>query len=265
MPESNSSAQLSPHLIVSWEAATLTPRSEAAGGSGPNLVQHTDRQRHADALVDGLETARREATQLMQQVPEDRQPDGFAVRIEAARDHPLSLERLDASGLTLMSSHPQTENTQQDALVWIPFDKVTSFTQRITDFTNNTPGGNPKQALLVANMEQVQRALLEHLWQERQDLPPLDEERWWELWFDPLISPTAVATLRSLAEDRRWQVSERAIHVGERLVAHVATTASELAFLLVTNACPAEIRSPTFAEGLYTVDREFRVDLGRTA
>ncbi|MFF8500756.1 S8 family peptidase [Streptomyces anulatus] len=261
MPEPGTSARFSPHLIVPWEAATLTPRTEAAGGSGPVLVQHTDRQGHAHALVDGLEKARREATQSMQQTPEDRQPDGFAVRIEAARDHPLSLERLDASGLTLMSSHPQTEDSQQDALVWIPFDKVASFTQRIADFTDDTPGGNPKQAVLVANMEQVQRALLEHLWQERQDLPPLDEERWWELWFDPRISPTAVATLRSLAEERRWRVSERAIHVGERLVAHVATTGNELAFLLATNACPAEIRSPTFAEGLYAVDREFRVDL----
>ncbi|WDT88976.1 hypothetical protein H0E86_23405 [Streptomyces sp. SCSIO-PteL053] len=207
MPEPDSSAQLSPHLMVPWEAATLTPRSEAPGGSGPDLVQHTDRQQHADALMGGLATAHREATQLVQQTPEDRQPDGFAVRIEAARDHPLSLERLDASGLTLMSSHPQTENTPQDALVWIPFDKVASFSQRIADFTDNTPGGNPKQALLVANMEQVQRALLEHLWQERQDLPPLDDERWWELWFDPRISPTAVATLRSLAEERRWRVS----------------------------------------------------------
>ncbi|MFF3095020.1 hypothetical protein [Streptomyces cyaneofuscatus] len=133
MPEPGTSARISPHRIVPWEATTLTPRSEPAGGNGPALVQHTDRQGHADALVDGLEKARREATQSVQQTPEDRRPDGFAVRIGAARDHPLSLERLDASGLTLMSSHPQTENSQQDALVWIPFDKVALFTQRIAD------------------------------------------------------------------------------------------------------------------------------------
>ncbi|MFF7253658.1 hypothetical protein [Streptomyces microflavus] len=30
---------------------------------------------------------------------------------------------------------------------------------------------------------------------------------------------------------------------------------------MATNACPAEIRSPTFADGLYAVDREFRMDL----
>ncbi|MEH0408627.1 S8 family peptidase [Streptomyces scabiei] len=212
--------------------------------------------------MDGLEEAERESAQLIHETPDAFQPDGFAVRIEAARDHPLSLERLDGSGLTLMSSHPQTDDGPQDALVWVPFDKVTSFTQRIHAFTEDTDGGNPKQAPLVANMEQIHRALLEHLWQERQDLPPMDEERWWELWFDPRISPTdPVVTLRALAGERQWRMSDRAIHVGERLVAHVATTGEELTVLLATNACPAEIRRPTFAEGLYAVDRAFRVDL----
>ncbi|MGW7520913.1 hypothetical protein ACWGJ2_35575 [Streptomyces sp. NPDC054796] len=212
--------------------------------------------------MDGLEKAERESAQLIHEIPDAFQPDGFAVRIEAARDHPLSLERLDGSGLTLMSSHPQTDDGPQDALVWIPFDGVTSFTQRIHAFTEDADGGNPKQAPLVANMEQIHRALLEHLWQERQELPPMDEERWWELWFDPRISPTdPIVTLRALAGERQWRMSDRAIHVGERLVAHVATTGEELTVLLATNACPAEIRRPTFAEGLYAVDRAFRVDL----
>ncbi|GJF20888.1 hypothetical protein SHO565_14520 [Streptomyces sp. HO565] len=259
MPEP---ARATPHLVVPWRAATLTPRPEPSGGGGPDLAQREDRHGHAAALVDGLEKAERESAQLIHETPDAFQPDGFAVRIEAARDHPLSLERLDGSGLTLMSSHPQTDDGPQDALLWVPFDKVTSFTQRIHAFTEDTDGGNPKQAPLVANMEQIHRALLEHLWQERQDLPPMDEERWWELWFDPRISPTdPVVTLRALAGARHWRMSDRAIHVGERLVAHVATSGEELTVLLATNACPAEIRKPTFAEGLHAVDRAFRVDL----
>ncbi|MFD5884526.1 S8 family peptidase [Streptomyces sp. NPDC060334] len=225
-------------------------------------MRHEDRSGHTAALVDGLERAEREAVLLGQEVPDGYQPDGFAVRVEAARDHPLQLERLDGSGLTLMSSHPQTADRQQDALVWIPFDKVASFTQRITAFTQDTDDGNPQQAALVANMEQIQRALLKHLWQERHELPSLDEERWWELWFDPQISQTdPVATLRALAQARQWRMSERAIHVGERLIAHVSATGNDLTVLLATNACPVEIRTPTFAEGLYAVDRSFRVNL----
>ncbi|MWA07249.1 S8 family serine peptidase [Actinomadura sp. LD22] len=262
MPEPSGSARATPHLVVPWRAATLTPRPALPGGGGTDLAQREDRPRHAAALVDGLETAEQEAARLVQEAPEAFQPDGFAVRIEAARDHPLMLERLDSAGLTLMSSHPQTDDAQQDAVVWIPFDKVPSFTQRINAFTEDTDGGKPKQAALVANMEQIQRALLEHLWQEQQGLPPLDEERWWELWFDPRIAPTdPVVTLRAVAGERQWRISDRAIHVGERLVAHVATAGDELRFLLTTNACPAEIRRPTFAEGLYAVDRAFRAEL----
>ncbi|AWK11616.1 hypothetical protein DDQ41_24880 [Streptomyces spongiicola] len=106
--------------------------------------------------MDGLEKAERESAQLIHETPDAFQPDGFAVRIEAARDHPLSLERLDGSGLTLMSSHPQTDDGPQDALVWVPFDKVTSFTQRIRAFTEDTDGGNPKQAPLGTVLEFAQ-------------------------------------------------------------------------------------------------------------
>ncbi|MCX5601211.1 S8 family peptidase [Streptomyces phaeochromogenes] len=210
----------------------------------------------------GLEAAEQESAQLVQETAAAFQPDGFAVRIEAARDHPLMLERLDGAGLTLMSSHPQTENEPQDALVWVPFDKVASFTERITAFTQNTEGGNPQQAALVANMEQIHRAVLENLWQEQQEFPSLSEDRWWELWFDPRISQTdPLITLRAVAQERQWRISDRAIHVGERLVAHVAATGQQLTALLATNACPTEIRTPTFAEELYGVDRAFRANL----
>ncbi|MEV5320091.1 hypothetical protein AB0K92_20945 [Streptomyces sp. NPDC052687] len=39
---------------------------------------------------------------------------------------------------------------------------------------------------------------------------------------DPLV------TLRALAGEQQWRMSDRVIHVCERLVAHVATTGEEL-------------------------------------
>ncbi|MEU8521673.1 hypothetical protein [Streptomyces sp. NBC_01216] len=58
--------------------------------------------------MDGLETAEQESVRLAQETPDAFQPDGLAVRIEATRDHPLQLERLDGSGLTLMSTPART-------------------------------------------------------------------------------------------------------------------------------------------------------------
>ncbi|MDX2727702.1 S8 family peptidase [Streptomyces sp. PA03-2a] len=195
-------------------------------------------------------------------VPEPYRADGFAVRIEAAVGHALKLDALDNSGLTLMSVHPSTDQRPEDALVWLPYEKVEDFSRRIQQFTQDTNRGMPRQAALVANMETVQRALFEHLWQEDGPLPPLEERRWWELWFDPqIVESDPVATLREVATELRWPMAEVAIAVGERLVAHVQASGEELRALLSTNACPVEIRRPSFTQELHAVDRSFQKEL----
>ncbi|GLV90745.1 hypothetical protein Slala04_21990 [Streptomyces lavendulae subsp. lavendulae] len=229
---------------------------------GSLMDRSTDRQGHVSRLVDGLEQAREEAADAAGVVPNSYRADGFAVRVEAAAGQILNLDALNSSGLTLMSVHPSTEQRPEDALVWLPYEKVADFSRRIQQFTQDTNGGAPRQAALVANMESIQRALFEHLWQEEDPLPPLVERRWWELWFDPhIVESDPVATLRGMATERRWQVADVAIAVGERLVAHVQTCGEELRALLSTNACPVEIRRPSFAQELDAVDRSFQREL----
>ncbi len=213
-------------------------------------------------LVGGLERARREAAAVRHEAPEPYRADGFALHIEAAAGHSLALEALDSSGLILMSVRPPVEQRPEDALVWLPYGQVAAFTRRIQAFTRDTESGRPRQAALVANMESVQRALIEHLWQEDDLLPPPDENRWWELWFDPRVAEAdPVATLRELAAEKRWPMAEAAIAVGERLIAHVRATGEELPALLATNACPVEVRRPSFAQELHAVDRSFQHEL----
>ncbi|MFD7296756.1 S8 family peptidase [Streptomyces sp. NPDC059897] len=213
-------------------------------------------------LIDGLEQADAEAVEARDDVPEPYRADGFAIRIEAAPGQDLKLEALDNSGLTLMSVHPKTDERPEDALVWLPYEKVPAFSRRIQQFTQDTGSGAAKQAALVANMETIQRALFEHLWQEDGPLPSLEERRWWELWFDPqIVESDPVTTLREVAAERQWPMTEMAIAVGERLVAHVEASGEELQALLVTNACPVEIRRPSFAQQLHAVDRSIQKDL----
>ncbi|MFI7139626.1 S8 family serine peptidase [Streptomyces massasporeus] len=226
------------------------------------MDRSADRQGHVTRLVGGLEQARGEAEDVRSNVPEPHRADGFAVRVEAAAGHALKLEALDSSGLTLMSVHPGTDQRPEDAVVWVPYEKVSDFSRRIQEFTQNTSSGTPRQAALVANMEMVRRALFEHLWQEDDPLPPLQERRWWELWFDPqIVESDPVATLRELAAVRRWPMADVALAVGERLIAHVQASGEELQTLLATNACPVEIRRPSFAQELHTVDRSLQQEL----
>ncbi|MER7877167.1 S8 family peptidase [Streptomyces solisilvae] len=226
------------------------------------MDRSVDRQGHVSRLVSGLEQARDEAVDVRSDVPEPYRADGFAVRVEAAAGHALRLEALDSSGLTLMSVHPSAGQRPEDALVWVPYEKVGDLSRRIEEFAQNTPGGAPKQASLVANMEKVQRALFEHLWQEDDPLPPLEERRWWELWFDPqIVESDPVETLRELAVEKQWAVAEVALAVGERLITHVQASGEELRAIMGTNACPVEIRRPTFAQELHAVDRSLQHEL----
>ncbi|MEV0846543.1 S8 family peptidase [Streptomyces sp. NPDC049954] len=258
MPEAHGSPP-TPHLLVPRRARTLRPKQPRPAAGGSVKDRSADRRGHVSRLVDGLERARDEAVDVARVVPGPHRADGFAVRIEAATGHSLKLDALDSSGLTLMSVRPSTAQRPEEAVVWLPFEKVAGFSGRIGQFTRNTDSGTPRQAALVANMEKIQRALFEHLWQEDGPLPPLGERRWWELWFDPHIGESdPVVLLREVAAERRWPMAEMAIAVGERLVAHVQATGEELRAVLTTNACPVEVRRPSFAQELHAVDRSFQ-------
>lgn len=231
-------------------------------GSRSLVDRSADRHSHVSRLVDGLGQAREEAVDISDEVPQPYRADGFAIRIEAAAGHALKLDALDSSGLTLMSVHPQTDERPEDALVWLPYEKLAAFSRRIEQFTQDTASGVPKQAALVANMETIRRALFEHLWQEDTPLPPMEDQRWWELWFDPqIVEFDPVATLREMAAQRQWPVADRAVAVGERLVAHVRASGEELRALLATNTCPVEIRRPSFAQELHAVNCSFQQEL----
>ncbi|MFF1874877.1 S8 family peptidase [Kitasatospora herbaricolor] len=254
--------RFTPHLLVPWTATTLVPRKQTARGGGSDLVDRSsDRQGHVTRLLDGLRRAQQEAVEDRRDIAEERRPSGFAVHVEAAGDHGLNLEALDSSGLTLLSAHPASPGHPQDAVVWIPDGRVQTFADKISQFTQDTPAGHPKQAATVANIEGIQRVLLEHLWQEETPLPELHMPRWWELWFDPSIAEEdQIQALHRAAEDRGWQLAPRSITIGDYHVAQVEAPGDQLRLLLTTN-CPAEIRRPSFTEEIHTTQRALQMPL----
>ncbi|MEU9075241.1 S8 family peptidase [Kitasatospora sp. NPDC048538] len=254
--------RFTPHLLVPWSAATLVPKKQTARGGGDDLVDRSaDRYGHVTRLLEGLRQAQQEAVEDRRDIPADNRPDGFAIRVEAADGHGLNLGALDSSGLTLLSAHPATPGHPQDAVVWIPDGHVPTFADKISQFTQDTRDHNPKQAATVANMERIQRALLEHFWQEEAPLPELQAPRWWELWFDPSITGMdQIQDLRRTAAEHGWRIAPRSITLGDYHVAQVEAPGDQLRLLLTTN-CPAEIRRPNFAEEIHTTERALQVPL----
>jgi hypothetical protein len=218
-------------------------------------------------LISGLEDAQAEALGARESLDSRDRADGFAVRVEAAAEHELKLESLDKSGLTLMSVQEADDEGPQEAVVWVPDGSVPTLLRKIDEFTQNTQSGKPKNAALVANIEQIERATVASLWQEQDPLPDPDIPVWWELWLDPALSATdPVETLRRLSQVHGWQMSPRTVGIGHFRVAQLRTNMHGLTQILRTNACPSEIRKPTFTEEFHSrelrdLHRDFVVDL----
>src|SRR5690606_7312121 len=136
------------------------------------LIDRTsDRPGHSARLISNVEDVQAEALGARSSLdPRDR-ADGFAIRVEAAPEHELKLDSLDKSGLTLMSVHEADEERPQEAVVWVPDGSVPTLLRKIDQFTENTSSGKPKNAALVANIEQIEQATVESLWQEQDRLP----------------------------------------------------------------------------------------------
>lgn len=257
-----------PHLLVPWSPRTLTPRPPRPAVQAQRVVDRSsDRPGHSARLISGVEEAQAEAVTARSAVdPRDR-ADGFAIRVEAAPEHELKLDSLDKSGLTLMSVHEAHDERPQEAVVWVPVEAVPTLLRKIDQFTENTRSGTPKNAALVANIEQIEQATVESLWQEPEPLPDPDDVVWWELWLNPTLSAAdPVETLRNLSRVHHWQMLPRTVGIGHFRVAQLRTSVRGLTQILRTNACPAEIRKPTFTEEFHSrelrdLHRDFVIDL----
>ncbi|MFF0136425.1 S8 family peptidase [Streptomyces sp. NPDC005227] len=194
-----------------------------------------------------------------QALPSEDRSQGFAIHVQADAGLELKLESLNNSGLSLLAVRPPGQGSPQEAVVWVPDGSVQKLAKKINDFTLDTPHGNPRNAQLVANMKHIERAVLANLWMEADPFPDPDEYRWWELWFDPRTAHgDQVQTLRHVAEAHSWVMAPRSVNIGDFRVAQVAATARDLAAVMATGACPAEIRQPSFVEALLGDQRELQ-------
>ncbi|MBB5775028.1 S8 family peptidase [Nonomuraea jabiensis] len=163
----------------------------------------------------------------------------------------------------MLSVLPKSEDLPERALVWLPFKAVGKFLELFEQFaTGLTASGNPRNAALVANIDELRLSMLHELWQESEPFPDPAERRWWEVWLVQLKKgQDPVRELQRIAEQLRWQISEAALVFPYRTVTLVHASAEELGALLTTNAIPGELRKPDFAEELFGLDRNFQNEL----
>jgi hypothetical protein len=271
-PERPGSTPL-PHLVVPWSASDQAYRGRS-GGPGKPPRQIGDRRGHAAQLSGELEAARDTARAQVADVPREIAADGFALSVDSWSDEPgyrLALQRLDSSGARLLSVVPETDQSPERAVIWLPFGDVQKFFTKIEQFaTEQTSGGHPKNQALVANIAELRLAALHDLWQEPEQFPDPDEVRWWEIWLARLAPARATrnakpgdarsvpprtqlpgpgAVLRAVAAERGWPMVPELLTFPDNVIALVRASASELGTLLSTSAVPSELhRARTTSE-----------------
>ena len=179
--------------------------------------------------------------------------------------YPLVLERLERwSGhrrsprlpcWLLMSSTPATEDTPEQAVVWVSDKYRAEFLKLFEDYLTKmrkrgksdkweTLGGNPANRALVANIATIRTALLRDLWQSDGE-PETRDVAWWELWLADTVAPDdALAGLDVLG----IYAAERVTVLSDRVVVWVQARWDELQVLLLTSLPLAEIRHPSFID-----------------
>ncbi|GGP12982.1 hypothetical protein GCM10012278_62940 [Nonomuraea glycinis] len=231
---------------------------------GGGIREISNPRTHASRLISELNLAESAASRARALVPQTVRGDGFVLTVACwSADHHLALKSLDAHGAKLLSVLPKSEELPERALVWLPFTVVPKFVDLFEKFAIElTSGGKPKNAALVANIDELRLSVLHELWQEGESFPDPAEPRWWEIWLVQLTkNHDPIREFHRVAEHLRWQVSEAALAFPYRVVTLVRTSAQELGTLLTTNAIPGELRKPGFTEELFGLERTFQADL----
>lgn len=239
-------------------------------GHGNPKVRPVERRAHGQAILD-------QAQEILSEVDERRalfsrdelQALGTFITLEGADAlYPLkvdSLEHWSSHRRTpklpewlLMSVQPATDETPERAVVWVADAYRPQFLQRFQDYLDDdklrtggnperwsTPQGNPANQELIANIATIRATVLRDLWQSDGE-PQTSGRCWWELWLER--TDTALRLLRAFAEAYSLVMRDQTLVLGNRLVAWVDATWTELELLPFTSIPLAEVRRPSFID-----------------
>ncbi|WP_328855060.1 S8 family serine peptidase [Microbispora hainanensis] len=186
--------------------------------------------------------------------------------VEGWSDDPgykLALSSIASDGAVLLAVMGPDDSRPERALVWMPTSSAGKFVRKLREFaTEDTNKGIPKNLKLVANIKSIERAVLQHLWQEEAPFPDADEVLWWEVWFAHLPDlPHPATHLPNLSERLEIRLGTQTLTFRDRTVAHVHATAAQLGRVLSTNAVIAELHRPLHILEVFAVDSQTQREL----
>lgn len=247
------------HLLILDQ---VEDREFTREGRGDQKVREVERRAHGEAMQREIGAALAEQERAREEGSlEELQALGVIVTIEASRGFPLSLDSLEHLSRhraaprpkwLLLSVSPETEDSPERALVWISDDYRSAFLRLFEDYlTKDTPGGNPRNRALIANMARIRATVLSDLWQSDGE-PPTTGVHWWEVWLRP--DPDAVDLAQQYAGRMQLRIAPEDLRFDRRHVVWLEARWEQLLALPFTAVPIAELRRPQFIDTIEDLD-----------
>jgi Subtilase family len=259
-----------PHLWVRDRAVDrLFTR---AGGGGDPKIRKVEHRAHGRALRRELDAAlaQHDSEPAQPTLTAELQSTGVILVLEGTdAAFPLKIDSLESftrhrktaklAQWLLLSVTPPTEGTPEQAMVWVSDEYRARFLKLFEDYLSRTSeAGEPWNRELMANIARIRRAVLGDLWQSEGD-PPITGSHWWELWLHR--TPDGVDLLRRYAQSAGLRLATRTLMLGDRDIAWIKGSWTQLEALVFTAVPLAEIRRAEFAETTEELPRDEQDEL----
>lgn len=253
------------HLLVLDQ---IEDREFTRQGQGDRKVRDVERRAHGETMQREIATALAEQDHIREEGSlEELEALGVIVTIEASPGFPLSLDSLEQLSThraaprpkwLLLSVSPERGDWPERALVWISDEYREAFLRLFEDYlTKDTPGGNPRNRALIANMARIRATVVRDLWQSDGE-PPTTGVHWWEVWLRP--DPDAVDLAQEYATRAQLRIAPNHLRFDRRHVVWIQARWDQLLPLPFTAVPIAELRRPQFIDTIEDLDLGERME-----
>ncbi len=246
------------HIVFANRTQRLPYTSNTLGRS--NLIPRTgvNRIEHGGYILGNFNAA-------IENFRPEEDMDFVYLVFRSARDFLLDLDKFDLKDFRVASykevkvSDENTTHYYYECTVYLNKKAISKFLRKVEDYLQtDTPirynedgsirsGGNPRNQLLISNIQEIRAATLESFWQEPElPFPNADEEVWWEVWLarstDNADDP--IEGIRNRLQDAHIQIGDSFLKFPEHCVYLLRGTVEQLGSTILYTDKLAELRQP---------------------
>lgn len=243
------------HIEINGSTQSLpfTPN----GGGNFNWREISEREAHAIAIKSKFNSA-------VESFKNSGSTDFVFIQIDSENGFEIDLKKFETGTQRISNAqfiHSVNENGDEkiihQATVYLDKVEIPKFLKKIEDYGDrqkDLESGNPKNAALVANIQDIKAASLRSFWQESSfDFPTDGIDVWWEVWVDreneEQVLPEELITLLNSQE---IQIGNRILQFPEHFVFLIKGTTTQLQNSILYYDGFSELRKPLETADFFT-------------